>query len=196
MLKKLLITFTVLIPTLIVGSCLYSVSTIDKSDLFVKRDTVCIVDTVIKTDTVYIKDKNKYFKSFDDILLFLAYLKTQSNRLDDDNWTVIHTLFNRMDKENCNWRKYFYTPSINHSRTIRMILSGELNASYNLSSSKDRLMLERVIDAYLGHNPTKVPKNVLYFESYKTCPNRGIFKKDSIWKQFRHKFYVGNINRK
>lgn len=156
----------------------------------------CRVDTVIVTDTLYdtifIDEKTKYFQCFDDVILFTAYLKTQSDQLDDDNWSVIHTLFNRLDDNRVTWREYFNTPSINHSNTIKKMINGSLNSYVDLSSNKDRRLIARVLDAYWCYNPTECPKNVLYFESYKHSPNNGVFLKSKIWKEYRHKFYFKN----
>jgi hypothetical protein len=157
----------------------------------VSIDTVYCTDTIV--DTILIAEQNRYFNSFDDILLFATYLKTQSNRLDDDNWSVIHTLFNRMDEEQCTWREYFYKSSINHSATIKKLLNGSLEVDFSLKRTGDLALVERTISAYLGHNPTNVPHNVLYFESFKQSPNRGVFIKKNIWRKYRHKFYTGTL---
>lgn len=173
---------------IVVGSCIHSIRTADLSSKF-KIDTIVTTDTLIMYDTVYLPEKTKYFYSFDDIILFVAYLKTQSNQFDEDNWTVIHTLFNRLDKHNVGWREYFNRPTINNSRTIRRIIDGKIKSYVNLYDNRDQRLIQRVIDAYLGYNPTRCPKNILYFESHKHSPNRGVFLKSNIWKEYRHKFY-------
>lgn len=196
MLINLLRLIVIAIPLFLIGSCIHSVRTTDIRSSYTRRDTVIITDIFVKYDTVYIQEKNKYFFSFDDVLLFVAYLKTQSNRLDDDNWSVIHTLFNRLNKQNVGWREYFNTPSINNSRTIRRMLEGEVHSYVDLYDEYDQRLIQRVLDAYWGYNPTNCPSDVLYFESFKHSPNRGVFLKSRIWKEYRHKFYYGNDTNK
>lgn len=189
MLNTILKIIILSLPLFIIGSCIHSVRFEVQE---VRVDTIRIVDTVIQRDTIYIEEKNKYFHSFDDVILFVAYLKTQSGRLDDDNWTVIHTLFNRMNKHKVGWREYFNTPSINNSRTIRRMIKGSVKSYVDLQDEVDLRMIQRVLNAYFGFNPTNCPPDVLYFESFKHSPNRGVFLKSNLWKEYRHKFYYGN----
>ena len=195
MLTNLLRILVIAIPLFIVGSCVHSIRTAD-TPRYLIRDTIVRVDTLVKYDTIYTPEKNKYFFSFDDVILFVAYLKTQSNRLDDDNWSVIHTLFNRLNKHKVGWREYFNTPSINNSRTIRGMIDGEVQSYVDLEDEDDQRLIQRVLDAHWGYNPTNCPSDVLYFESFKHSPNRGIFLKSRIWKEYRHKFYYGNDTNK
>lgn len=195
MLKKLLYAIVLIIPMLVIGSCLYSIKKVDIKDFYrIQHDTIYVTDTVKVVDTVIVEKNNKYFSTYEDLILFVAYVKTQSNRLDDDNYAVMQTLMNRMDKEGCDWRTYFNTPSINHSRSIRLMRIGALARNIDFTNPKDKEMFKRAVSCSYGYNPLDIPKNVLYFESFPKSPNRGIFKKDSIWAKYRHKFYTGNIN--
>ena len=162
MLTNLLRILVIAIPLFIVGSCVHSIRTAD-TPRYLIRDTIVRVDTLVKYDTIYTPEKNKYFFSFDDVILFVAYLKTQSNRLDDDNWSVIHTLFNRLNKHKVGWREYFNTPSINNSRTIRGMIDGEVQSYVDLEDEDDQRLIQRVLDAHWGYNPTNCPSDVLYF---------------------------------
>jgi hypothetical protein len=72
-------------------------------------------------------------------------------------------------------------------------MRGEYEVDFTLERRTDRLLLGRVLDAYWGYNPTNCPRNILYFESHRKSPNKGIFLRSQIWKQYRHKFYYGDL---
>ena len=167
---------------------------VDNQPIMKNPDIVDTIDSVNNAvDSNYRNSNNKIFLCYDDYILFVMYLKTQSGRLDDDNWSVIHTLFNRCRKHNVTWREYFNRPNINRSASIRRIKSGDLVTSFSHDNKLDVALIRRVIDADLGYNPTNCPSDVLYFESHSRSPNRGVFLKSRIWKEYRHKFYYGTL---
>src|SRR5574343_344152 len=66
---------------------------------------------------------------------FIKYIKTQSGRLDDslnieDPYYVIQVMINRLMDSDVTWTKYFNTPSINHSRSIKLMKQGILNPPF------------------------------------------------------------------
>lgn len=158
--------------------------TVTKTEEVIEKSTVLNMKLV---DSLLVN--NKYFRHFKDLLCFVEYVKTQSNRLDEDNLVVIKVMFNRMDKEQCDWNTYYTTPSINHSNSIKLMRAGKLKKRPKLDEEHDATILDRSIKTSVGYNPLNVPSDILYFESLSKCPNKGIFKRDKIWKKYRHRFY-------
>jgi hypothetical protein len=156
-------------------------------------------DTVFyPKDTMYV-NISEVFKSQQDIILFVKYVKTQSSRLDDDNWAVMKTMKNRMLHKGVTFSEYFYTPSINNSQTIRRIIRGEKVPGFSFSwdNPMDVELFKRALDTYYGavpqHIDTVIVSNVRAFESHPVSWNatrpRGVFDRKNIVYAARHEFY-------
>jgi len=153
------------------------------------------VDTVRLYDTVYIAD-GKRFESIDDYILFVKYIKTQSKRVTDDLgqqdiWAVIQTMKNRMVEQDAGWRKFYRNKSINHSHSMDLMKAGKLKPSFDWNNWADVWMIECAMKCNAGEVPDslRLDSDVLYFESFRQCPNRGVHLCRNLVTQYRHKFY-------
>jgi hypothetical protein len=134
---------------------------------------------------------SNYFPDERSFHTFIKYVKTQSGRLDDDNWYVLQVMLNRMDSENCDWNTYFNTPSINCSNSIKRMKRGKLKETFSYDNPDDAAMVERVKAILDDTMPDslKIPVNVLYFESFDKSPNKGVHRLKNLFAKKRHKFY-------
>ena len=169
------------------------------STLHVINTTHVIRDTLYYTKSG--KVTSRYFNSVDDIILFVRYIKTQSNRLDMDNWAVMKTMFNRMRDKGCTWHEYFVNQRYNCSVSIQRMKKNPSMVTFNFANDTDRKLFFRAINASLGNYPEEIrrniPPNTLYFESFADPNwNRGRkdhFNRDSITVKYRHEFYKGKF---
>lgn len=141
-----------------------------------------------RIDTFY-KTSNGAFKSIDDYVGFVKYIKTQSSRADRDNWAVMQAINNRMRNKNCDWCTYYNTPSINHSNSIRLMRLGRLNKGFSWNEDKDVEHFRRAVLVSFGEAEYKIADNITAFESFKVCPNRVPHLKKNLAFKLRHKFY-------
>jgi len=141
-----------------------------------------------RTDTFY-KTPDGAFKSIDDYISFIKYIKTQSGRIDDDNWAVMQVISNRMRNKECDWRTYYNTPSINHSHSISLMRSGKLYKRFDWNNDKDIEFFRRALLVSFGEAEYPIDSNIGAFESYKVSPNRGVHLKKNLAFKLRHKFY-------
>ena len=150
-----------------------------------------------KKQTTYYSDyriesmASNYFKDEKSMQTFIKYIKTQSGRLDEDNWFVIQAMINRLDYYNCSWDEYYHNPKINNSNSIRLMKLGKLKKSFSYNDAADAEMVER-IKAILDNtlpDSLKLPNNVLDFESCKKSPNKGVHKLSNLFIKRRHRFY-------
>lgn len=132
-----------------------------------------------------------YFRSKKDRILFVKYIKTQSNRLDLDNWYVIQVMFNRMDHKKCNWKQYYDKRNLNHSQSIARMKSGDLRPGFSSNSVHDSIIYDRVcqVEREILPDSLRIPDDVLFFESFANSPNRGCFLIKNMFTKVRHKFY-------
>lgn len=155
---------------------------------------------VIKCDTIHVVKEvptfSPYFKSSEDIILFVRYIKTQSGRLDMDNWAVIKTMMNRLERKQVSFREYYGHQSINNSNSILRMKRGTLKIGFSWEEPKDVKIYERVVQALLGNYPKeidkKIGKDVLFFESFPKTWNlkpKGCFDRNKIVASYRHEFY-------
>lgn len=117
------------------------------------------------------KDTSNYsrrFKSFDDLITFVEYVKTQNNTTDMDNWYVIKTILNRLERWDCDWHTYYNLP---HTANSNKPLYPQVKVAYPRESYKgspiDKEILYRVIQAvYMPHSTPSLPQDVLFFHSH------------------------------
>ena len=155
-----------------------------------------ITDSVYLTDTVRLIDTScphLIFKSVDEAILFVRYVKTQSSRFDTDNELVMQALINRCRKANVSWYQYYLNPRINHSRSIQLMKQGRLRPIFDWANESDVRLLERAIRVQYGEVEVKAPDNLLYFHSFKDNRfknHKGIWNPNNLWGRYRHKFYI------
>jgi hypothetical protein len=168
------------------------------------RDTILVdtrqvakgtIESIIGDDyshmLIYRHNLKRFFDGSDKQLQhFCLYVKTQSNGLDDDNWVTIRVMLNRFIHHECTWQQYYDTRSINNSNTIRTMRNGTCRKRFSMTDEHDSRLYEMVVKVVAGQEPIQVPLNVLYFESHKSSPNRGVHKLRNLWHKYRHKFYV------
>ena len=143
-----------------------------------------------------------------ELLLFCEYIATQSNNFDTRNnatdvkW-VVCTILNRLDKYGVDFNTYYNLQRVSHSHSIckmkrigvRNIIEQQgkrkhINNIYDLCltlTKQHTVTSNAKVNSILG---AMCPNEILYFESFKTEPNRGVHKKDKFVKQFRHRFYT------
>jgi hypothetical protein len=84
--------------------------------------------------------------------------------------------------------------------------SNKLIVSFDLRNKEDMTLYNRVkslsegdyefIKEEFGESSVILPANVLYFESFKKSPNKGVHKLKNLFKlelKTKHKFYTGDI---
>lgn len=153
-----------------------------------------------------------FFMNDEELILFCKYIKSQSRiNLNDessllDNLLVIQVMFNRLVKYETSWRRYYDNQSINNSKSIKLMKLKKLVVNFDLRLKEDRLLYNRVKQISVGdysvikedypYDDVILPANVLYFESFKRSPNRGVHKKKNMFNGYftvntKHKFYLG-----
>ena len=134
------------------------------------------------------------FNSIEDYILFIKYVKTQNHTLDEDNEVIMSTLLNRCERYKVNWKEYFYTPSVNNSKSIRMMRDGTLVSTFDWNKISDLRMLIRAMNVKIGKVDIPVPNNLLYFHSHPEPWGKGvktgIWNENNLWVKYRHKFFV------
>jgi len=130
------------------------------------------------------------------MISFIKYIKTQSSTLTSENskadvYFVIQTMYNRFRHKKCSWRKYYNTPSLNNSRSIKLLKSGKLKQYFNWDDPKDRELYDIAYACNVGYidDKYKLPNDVLYFESFKNPPDRGCHSMCNFYTKRRHRFY-------
>lgn len=162
------------------------------------------IDTVECEHVRGIIELNSYgLNNINQITSFFKYIKTQSSDMSSelgrkDILFVIQVMLNRIDNSGCKtWQNYFNNPRINNSESIRGLINGRLKPLFSTSNTNDRLMIEMLYmtlrNRLYGHSTLLrqfiIPRNILYFESFKKCPNRGVHRLDKMYCKVIHKFY-------
>ena len=131
-----------------------------------------------------------------DMICFIKYLKTQSSTLTDENskadvYFVIQTMYNRLRYNNCTWRQYYNNPGLNHSQSIKRLKSGDLKEYFNWDDVSDKELFNIAYACNLGliDERYRLPKDILYFESFKKAPDRGPHVLVNFYTKRRHRFY-------
>ena len=145
-----------------------------------------------------IKPKLQFgLESDEQLMSFIKYLKTQSSSLRNeihvkDVYAVIQTMFNRLNYKKCTWSEYYNSPKLNNSKSIKLLRLGKLKQTFSWNNKKDLQLYNMVYNCLINNIDDKyiISKDVLYFESFKTCPNRGPHKLKNIVVQYRHRFYT------
>ena len=193
------------------------IDSIGKKDnsLELKLDTIEKVNVntgkIVSSQVNNFNDYN-FFNDSSDLILFCKYIKSQSRiNLNDessllDNLLVIQVMFNRLVEYETSWRRYYDNQSINNSKSIKLMKLKKLVINFDLRLKEDRLLYNRVKQISVGdysvikedypYDNVILPANVLYFESFKCSPNRGVHKKKNMFNGYftintKHKFYVG-----
>lgn len=153
-----------------------------------------------------------FFMDEEELILFCKYIKSQSRiNLNDessllDNLLVIQVMFNRLVENECTWLRYWNNQKINNSKSIKLMKLNKLRITFDIRLKEDRLLYNRVKQISSGdysvikedypYDNVIIPANVLYFESFKRSPNRGVHKKKNMFNGYftvntKHKFYLG-----
>ena len=137
------------------------------------------------------------------MISFIKYIKTQSSTLTSENsradvYFVIQTMYNRFKHKKCSWRKYYNTPSLNNSQSIKRLKSGRLKQYFNWDDPSDKELYNIAYSCNIGsiEDKYKIPEDVLYFESFKKAPNRGPHLLVNFYAKRRHRFYKYGKNKK
>lgn len=132
----------------------------------------------------------------DNLISFIKYVKTQSNRLDTDVgrkdiYYVIQTMFNRMSEYKVTWPEYFARQNVNNSHSIYRMKIGDLRPSFSLDNQHDQILVSMVYSALYGfiEGDLKIDDDVLYFHSFGPRYNRAPHKIDKLYVEARHRFY-------
>lgn len=162
-----------------------------------KSNVTCIIEVlplvvtdVIQCDLEFGLGNNKQMISF------IKYLKTQSETLTNENsktdvYFVVQTLYNRMRHKKCSWKEYWDNPRLNQSQSIRRLKSGELKQYFNWNSKHDQELYDIVYACNTGdiEDKYKLPRNILFFESFKIAPDKGAHVLRNFYIKKRHRFY-------
>ena len=184
----------------------------EQAIMLVKSSCVSTKSSCDKINIVNNFNDYNFFNDSSDLILFCKYIKSQSRiNLNDessllDNLLVIQVMFNRLVENECTWRRYYDNQSINNSKSIKLMKLKKLVINFDLRLKEDRLLYNRVKQISVGdysvikedypYDNVILPANVLYFESFKRSPNRGVHKKKNMFNGYftintKHKFYVG-----
>ena len=172
---------------------------VKRKEIIVEVPTVIYVtDTVPSTITKIVRQLNNPFYSFNDVINYTSYIKTESSLLNDDNWAVNKVMMNRLNRANKSWRQFVGSPNDHCSPTILNMSNGKRYNSINLESTQDLQLIIRSLCAALRIYPDNIeksiPDNTYYFESHPDSWNqvdKPPFIRDSITAKFIHEFYKG-----
>lgn len=144
------------------------------------------------TDTIYLFDSLP-FRNIEDYISFIKYIKTQNGVLDEDNEIVMKVMLNRCEWHRVTWERYYSTPKINNSESIRKLRDGTWIKTFDWDKISDLKLLQRALEVKAGKG-TPVPSNVLYFHSHPEPwgkgVKKGIWNENNLWRKYRHKFFL------
>lgn len=153
-------------------------------------DSVCI-------DKVAVEEIENYgLNELDNLILFVKYIKTQSNHIDTelgktDVYYVIQTMINRMRSNGVDWATYYKCQRINNSQSIQRMKNGSLKPGFNIDSKHDKEITMMVYAALYSQLPDKyrIDNDVLYFHSFGASYNRSPHSRNKLNVIARHRFY-------
>lgn len=130
------------------------------------------------------------------MITFIKYVKTQSNRLNTANdekdvYAVIQTIYNRLEYKECTWDEYYNSPKLNNSKSIKLMKSGKLRKRFSFKNKKDTKMYRIAYNCNMDliDEKYKIPKDILYFESFSNPPDKGPHLMKNFYVKYRHRFY-------
>jgi hypothetical protein len=158
-----------------------------------------VYDTVYVHDTTVKKLFPTPFRSFEDVIFFTEYCKSESSGLSDDNWAVLKTMLNRVRRSGKDWYGFIRSPRDHQSPEIMAMLEkGVRLQPFSLNKEHDLKLIIRTLLAANGIYPEHIDKvigdNVYYFESHPRSWNlhrKDHFCRDSIVAEYLHEFYKG-----
>lgn len=174
----------------------------------------CVLDTTLLdidkvTSQVPLKSIKRVFYprvwSKGDLIYLVQYSQTQQGSLDADFWGVVQTIVNRCKYNNCSMETYYFTQSINNSRTLSLIHQGKRKDKdylYDPNDAKDQQRMRIAKAVTIGRIPDSLylSPDVLYFESHpiswNTNRKTGCFQRKYIVKTLVHEFYYNPEYRK
>lgn len=160
-----------------------------------------VVDThyVHSTDTILLYNGLR-FNTIEEYILFIKYVKTQSNRVTDtlgqsDVWSIIQTMYNRMDDAQMRWYQFYNDRKANNSASMKKMQTGQVKIKFDWDNWKDLWMLSACMRVQHKQVPDslRLPDNVLYFEACKRSPNRCPHYLKNLHVTYRHRFYTGTL---
>jgi len=160
-----------------------------------------VIDThyVHSTDTVFLYNGLR-FNTIEEYILFIKYVKTQSNRVTDsigqsDVWCIIQTMYHRMDDAGMRWYEFYNNRKANNSVSMKKMQTGSVKVKFDWNNPNDLWMLSASlrVSAKLTPKEVTLPDNVLYFEACKKSPNRNPHYLNNLYIKYRHRFYTGTL---